>query len=73
MVGFHRRAFFCASVALCGLGERRDRVFPDRHLDDGFVAGPVVADLQVEGVVELAFEAFGKFGQVGLQPRDLIE
>ena len=37
------------------------------------MTGSAVADVQVEGVIEPAFEAFGEFGHVGLQLRDLIE
>ena len=72
VAAYTRYASTCVSVVVCGFGERHDRVFPNRHLDGGFVTGSVVADAQVESVIELAFEALGELGHVGLQLRDLI-
>jgi hypothetical protein len=39
-----------------GFAERSDGVFAHRHLDRCFVTRAVVADLQLEGVIELALQ-----------------
>ncbi|WP_344957605.1 hypothetical protein [Actinomadura miaoliensis] len=59
--------------ALCAVGEQLHRILSHRHTKRGLVARSVVADLQVERVVESALQIFWQIRQLQGKLGDEVE